>query len=90
MGVGSDFFDLGVCNVAAEVVIDLLQAALDVFGFALGEHFDGSIRQVADKAGELMAVGDSMCGVAKADALHLTDEDYVSGSLVHFKSFVCC
>jgi len=46
--------------------------------------------EVADKPGELVAIGDSVCGEAKAHPLNAPDEDYLFGNhcLVHRISYV--
>jgi len=42
----------------------------------LGEHLDGTVRHVADEAGQLMAAGCPVCGEAKADAVDTANENY--------------
>lgn len=70
-------FDFGFKYVAAEGIFHIADAIADVFGGALDEHLDGAVRKVADKAGQLVAMSDTMSREAKADALDMSDKDYV-------------
>jgi len=79
LGVGGSLFDPGFSYVAGEGLLDFSYAGVDVFGGALGEHLDGPVKEVADEAGQLVAMGDAVSGEAKTDALDVSDEDYVLG-----------
>ena len=58
---------------------------VDVVGVALCEHLNRAVRQITDKARQPMTIGDVGRGEAKANALHPPDENYMFGSLVHFR-----
>ncbi len=76
--------------IGCEGLVDVGDAVFDVLGIALGEHLDRAVVEVADKPGELVTVGDSVCGEAKAHTLNAADEDYLFGNhcLAHCISYV--
>jgi len=76
---------LGLLDVAGKRGFYFVNTSVYIFGFSLGEHLNAAIRQVADKAGQLMSIGNPVSGEAKADALHLAGKDYVFGGLVHIR-----
>ena len=80
--VGGDFLGVHFPYVAGIIFFDVLDAVVNVVGRALSEHLDGAVRHVADETRELVAVGHSVSGEAKTDALDPPDEYYVPGN--HF------
>lgn len=89
-GIWGRIFDLGLSDAAGKSEFYFVNTFVYVFGFSLGKHLHTAIRQVADEAGQLVAVGNPVSGEAKADTLHLAEEYYAFGSLVHIciSSFV--
>ncbi len=87
LGVGGQIGDFCFCDVAEEGLLDVGYAVVYVGGCALGEHFYCCVGQVADEAGEPVAIGYSVGGEAEADALNAASEDYVLGD--HFSYVVC-
>jgi len=77
------FLDVSFTYIVAEVVVYVGDAVFDIFGGALGEHLNSAILQITNKAGETMTVCNTICRKAKANALHVAIEDYMSGYLVH-------
>ena len=64
-----DFIDIHFSDMAGIVILDILDAIINVIGCALGEHLDRTVRQVADESGELMSIGHPVSGKPKTDAL---------------------
>jgi len=77
LGVEGDFFDFGFPYIAGKGILDVPDAIGNIVGRALGEHFNGALRCVADKAGQLIAIGYTKSGEAKADTLDLADKNYM-------------
>jgi hypothetical protein len=88
LGVGRNFFDIGFTEVSAEFLLNVADAVVDCLDGALDKHLDGAIRQIADKAGKLTATGYVKRRKAKADALHLADENYMFGNLAHYSLYI--
>jgi hypothetical protein len=80
--IGGDFLNVHFPDMAGIICFDILYAIVNVFSRALGEQLNAAVRQIADKTGELMAMGHPVSGKAKADALNSTRENDVSGN--HF------
>ena len=78
--IGWNVIDIHFPYVAGIVLSNVLYAVVNVIGCALREHLDGTVRQVADEAGELMSIGHPVSGKAKTDALDPADENYVPGN----------
>ena len=74
---------LGVADVAGEGGLDVPEAGVDLFAGALDEHLDGAVGAVADEAGDIVAAGDAVRGVAKAHALDVAAENDVFGYPIH-------
>jgi len=89
-GIWRRILDLSLLDVAGKRGFYFVNTSVYIFGFSLGKHLNAAIRQVADKAGQLMSIGNPVGGEAKADALHLAGENYMLGGLVHIRisSFV--
>ncbi len=83
--VESNFLDFRFSYVTGKRFIYVRKAMVDVIGAALGEHLNRAVRQVADKAGQPITIGNVGRGEAKANALNPTYEYYMFGSLVHFR-----
>jgi hypothetical protein len=77
-----------VADVASKLGLDFLDAGINVFGNALGEHFNGAVGQVAYKTGYLTVFCDTSGGVAKTNALDLAGKNDMSGGLFHFGLFM--
>jgi len=77
-------FDFGFSYIAGKGFFDVSDAMGDVVGGALGKHLHSAARAVADKAGQLVAVGYTKSGEAKADTLDSAGENYMFGGLAHF------
>jgi len=56
--------------IAAEVLFNVLYTMADIAGFTLRNHFYRPVRQITDKAGQLVAVGRSKGGKTKPNALY--------------------
>lgn len=76
--IGWDFNYSCLSYITTEIFPNVLYAIIDVPGWALGEHLDGAVRQVADETGELVALGHPVCGKAKTNALDTTDKNHKS------------
>jgi hypothetical protein len=85
LGVESSFLDSRFSYVAGKRFIYVGKATVDVVGPALREHLNRAVRQVADKAGQPIPIGNVRGGEAKANTLNPPDEDYMFSSLVHFR-----
>lgn len=70
LGVNEGIFDFGIDDVAGEGFLDVADAVADVVGVSLCEHFDGSVRQISDKAGQFVSAGYVKSRKAKADTLY--------------------
>jgi hypothetical protein len=88
LGVGRDLFDSGFSDITCEGVLYVAEAGINVVRRALGEHFDGAIKEVADVAGQAVTICDIVSGETEADALDSADEDYTFCGLAHFSYFV--
>jgi hypothetical protein len=75
--IGRDVVDDSLPYITRERFSDIPYAVIDVLGGTLGDHFDRSVPQVANEAGEPMAMGHPVGGEAKTDALNVTGEYYV-------------
>ena len=78
--VGRSFFDFGLYHVAGKSLLYVAYAAIYIFAPALGEHLDGAVRQVADEACNLVAIGHPVGGEAETNTLDMAGEDYMPGS----------
>ncbi len=83
LGVGCSLFDCSFGNVAREGFIDVADAVCNVVRVSLCEHFDGSVGQIPDKAGQLVLVGYIKSRKAKADTLYAARKNYMFGYLTH-------
>lgn len=88
MRINGDFFDFGLSNVAGKGILYFLDTVVNTCIRALGKHLDSAVRQVADKTGQLMAVGYMISSETKADTLNPADENYLFGDLAHFPSYI--
>ncbi len=77
--VGWDFFDSRFIKIAGKIFFNILYAIIYILRTALGEHLDGTVRHIADEAGQLTATGSPAGGEAKADALNSAGENYTFG-----------
>jgi len=77
-------FNDAISHIAGERILYLADATINIVGRSLCEHFHRCIRQVADKAGQAIAIGYVVSGEAKAHALHVTRKNYMFGNLAHF------
>ena len=82
--VGGGVLDFGFGYIVGEGFLYVPDAASDVVGISLGEHFDGSIRQISDKAGQFVSVGYVKRGKTKADTLYAARKNYMFSCLYHF------
>ena len=85
-GIGGHVGDSCFGYVAGEGLLDLSNAGDYVLRFALGDHSDSPVRQIAHITCEKMTICDSMGGEPKSDALNPPDEDYVFCTAGHFCS----
>jgi hypothetical protein len=85
LGIESYLLDSGFSYITGERFLYIPYAIIYIFSGTLPYHFDSTVRQVANKTCQLMAIGYVVSREAKADALHTPDEDYMFGSLVHFR-----
>ncbi len=83
MRVEWNFLDFGLSDVAAERFFDVPDAIVYVVRMALGYHFNATVRQIANLAGQLITISCIKSGKAKADTLNPTGENYMSGGLAH-------
>jgi len=67
--------DLGVSDISAEAVVNLIKAALNFFNIALCEHLDGAIGKVTDEAGNVITRCNPIDRPAKTDALNTAFEN---------------
>jgi len=68
---------LGLSDAAGKSCFNIFYAVIYISSVALSEHLNVAVRQVSDKAGQLVAVCNPVGGEAKADALDLANECYV-------------
>jgi hypothetical protein len=80
--IRGDFFNFQLSYITGIILFEVLDTIIYVVSGALGEHLDGTIRQIADKTSELVAVRHPVSGKTKTDALNPTDENDVPGN--HF------
>ena len=78
------FFNDAVSYIAGKGILYLADTSIDIVWRSLCEHFDRSIRQVADKARQPIAAGYVVNGEAKAHALNVARKNYMFGNLAHF------
>jgi hypothetical protein len=75
--VGGDIVDEDLSDMPRKRFLDIAYAIVDVPGGALGDHFDASVPEIADEAGELMTIGHPVGGKTKTDALNVAREYYL-------------
>ena len=82
--IGRRFLDECLPDIAGKRILYLVDTSINVIWRSLREHFHGSIRQIADKAGQARAIGYMVSGEAKAHALNMAAKNYMFGNLAHF------
>ncbi len=85
--VGGNFFDSRFFKIAGKIFFNVLYAVIYILRAPLGEHLDGTVRHVADEAGQLTATCSPAGGEAKADALDSADENYMFGKHLSYRVY---
>ena len=67
--IDGDFIDSYGGDASVEGPADGVDAIIDIFGRALGQHFDGAIGHISDMAFEAVGVSLVESGKTEADAL---------------------
>lgn len=86
--VARNFFNSGLPDVFAEILLYITNTLINVLGTTLGKHLNRTIRKVADKATQAISIGYAVCREPKPHPLHSTDENYMSGDLIHRASYI--
>jgi hypothetical protein len=68
-------------------LLDRVQEGIHLRRFAFRYQFDPTIAQIANKAGNTVALGQAVCGVAKAYPLHVPGVPHVlANAMARFRS----
>ena len=83
LGVWRDLFDFGFSDITSEGIPDVPEAMVNVVGSTLGEHLNGSVKEVANPAGQRITIGYLVNGEAKTNALNTACENDTFCGLAH-------
>ena len=83
-GVAGNIGSLNVSDVGAECFLQVSDTITDIIRMSLGNHLDGTVRQVSYHSGQLAASCNAVDGESKADALYTAGKDYMLSSVAHF------
>jgi hypothetical protein len=82
--IHGDFFNFRVSDVTAKKFTNITDTVRHVISIALGDHLDGTIRQIADPSHQSIMARYIMSRETKADSLHPAAKNYVFGSQTHY------
>ena len=70
-------------DITAKVFFDFIHAGLNIEPGPLQEGLDRTIRQIANKASQIITVCGTVCCIPETDSLHPALENNMFGNLIH-------